>query len=96
MTLGALLKLEDIKPDLWVRVHTLGPPNGMLIDLEHLDCRAEGAVGIVKGSVPGHGDAVWWVEHRGPHVGTTGAYLFHEFEQIEAPPVKPDSDNIFD
>jgi hypothetical protein len=92
------MKVDDITPGMWVRVHTVGPTTGMLINPKNLALRREGAVGVVRGYVPGHGGDVWWVEHRdnaGSEVEVS-AYVFHEIEQIEQPARSPITGSILD
>ena len=90
------MNLKDIKPGLLVRVHTLGSTNGMLIQQHYLDARREGAIGIIDGSVAGHGGDVWWVRHE--NSSEIGAYVFHEFDIYDGmlPEPEPESDSIFD
>lgn len=72
---------NQVKSGLKVRITKLGETNGMLIMQRHLDCRREGAIGIVDGYVPGHGGDVWWVKHEDSD--DIGAYVFDEMEITE-------------
>lgn len=67
-----------VKVGLKVKTTKLGETTGMMIASKHLDCRAEGRVGEVKGYVPGHGGDVWFVAHDNSN--EVGAYVFTEME----------------
>ena len=71
------MELNNMKPGLRVKITKLGNTRGMLIDEQHLNVRAVGVTGTIKGHVPGHGGDVWWVEQDD---GKVGAYVFDEFE----------------
>lgn len=72
----------DVKVGLRVRIAMLDTAlvKGLLVKPRHLEVRALGKTGIVKGYVPGHGGDVWWVQHDGSD--EVGAYCFTEMEQL--------------
>lgn len=57
----------------------LGDTKGMIVKQQYLDARQPNKVGKVIGCVPGGGGEVWWVSHAD---GTTGAYVFNEFNPV--------------
>ena len=82
------MRLDDIKPEIRVRIGTLLGTDGMLIVPKFLEARREGAIGKIKGSAPGHKGDVWWVEHEDTP-GEFAAYMFDEFEPFDGPVVAP-------
>ena len=52
---------------------------GFLVKDKHITCRRPNQKGIYRGSVPGAGGDLWWVEHED---GTIGAYMYNEIEDI--------------
>lgn len=76
---------NEVKQGMRVKVTKLESTNGMMINPRHLDLRREGAIGTVKGYVPGHGGDVWWVEHDSPaKEPEVSAYCYTEFEPVAA------------
>ena len=74
------MKEEDVKLGLRVKTNNrLYETRGMIIAQKHLDARQPNKEGTVSGYVPGHGGDVYWVKHDD---GTTGAYVFDEFNPI--------------
>jgi len=89
------MNVNDIKPGIWVKVHTLGSTRGFLINPKNLGYRREGAVGQVMTWVPGHGGDVWWVQHH-DNPDEIAPYGFPEIEQVDEPPGAPDPESILD
>ncbi len=85
------MKPEDIKVGLRVRVGKLGSTEGMLINYRRLNGRLEGATGMVKHAVPGHGGEVWIIEQDD---GNVSAYSYLELEH--EPKVRSAATNIPD
>ena len=62
-----------------VRTHeTLEGTKGMIIGPGNLSARRADAKGTIRGTVPGHGGDVYWVEHEGSAL--LAPYCFTEFD----------------
>ncbi len=73
------MNLNEVRPDIRVRITDLHSTIGMMIAPKYLEPRAVGAEGKVLSHVGGHGGDVWWVQHD---AGDVAAYCFNEFEPI--------------
>jgi hypothetical protein len=85
----AMQDCNEVKEGMCVKVGKLESTTGMMISPKYLKVRREGAVGTVKGYVPGHGGDVWWVEHdkpsaEEPQEPEVAAYVYTEFEPLAA------------
>jgi len=70
-----------LAPGTRVITNKLHSTKGMLITAKHLDVRASGIKGTIRGYVPGHGGDIYWVEHD--DTKEVGAYGWHEFDLLE-------------
>ena len=82
------MNAANVRPKLRVEVIALGSTKGMIIKLEHLRNRREGAIGTVLRKVAGRVNT-WWVQHD--QGKTIGVYTNHELQPLEdqRPPPRP-------
>ncbi len=73
------MDVAEIYTGLRVKVVRLRKTTGMLIASKHLNVRAAGKTGTVRGWVPGHGGDVWFVQHD--NSDEIGAYSFTELKK---------------
>lgn len=83
------MHLNEVKDGMRVRVTKLEDTKGLMISPKNTSVRRVGAIGTIRGYVPGHGGDVWWVKHD--DADEVGAYVFTEFEPL--PNLASDKEN---